>query len=178
YGDAGCIITNNDELAVKCRMYARHGALKKHQHQIEGINSRMDGLQAAILSVKLPHILGWTEKRIKNAQLYSQLLKEIPEIIIPGIRPDSKHTFHLYVVRSNKRNKLQAFLKENEIETAIHYPTALPNMEAYKYLHHTSADYKTASQYQDQILSLPMYPELTSESIEYITEKIKEFISE
>src|SRR5882724_5207572 len=100
YGDAGCMITNDDALAEKCRMFANHGALKKHHHQMEGINSRLDGLQAAILSAKLPYILEWTEKRNKNASLYNQHLSDIKEIILPKTRPESKHSFHLYVIRA------------------------------------------------------------------------------
>ena len=102
YGDAGCIITNDDALAEKCIMYARHGALKKHQHQIEGINSRLDGIQAAILSAKLPYILEWTTKRINNAMLYHKYLSGISEIVLPVVRPESKHTYHLFVIRTKK----------------------------------------------------------------------------
>ena len=177
YGDAGCIITNNDELALKVRMYARHGALKKHQHQIEGINSRMDGLQAAILDAKLPHILKWTDQRIKNAGLYDQHLAGIEDITLPKVRPDTKHTFHLYVIRTGRRNQLAEFLKENGIETAVHYPVALPNMKAYEYLGHSPADFPIASQFQDEILSLPLFPELTEQQIIYVAGKIREFFA-
>jgi dTDP-4-amino-4,6-dideoxygalactose transaminase len=175
YGDAGCIITNDDELALRCRMYARHGALKKHNHVIEGINSRLDGIQAAILAAKLPHILDWTESRITNAKLYNKYLGEIEEIILPIVRPDSKHSFHLFVIRTNEREKLAAFLKSKNIETAVHYPVALHNMEAYKYLGYTPNDFPVSNLYQDQILSLPMYPELSEAQIEYISKQIKEF---
>ncbi|MFL5808845.1 MAG: DegT/DnrJ/EryC1/StrS family aminotransferase, partial [Flavisolibacter sp.] len=97
YGDAGCIVTNDDELADKFRMFANHGALKKHHHLIEGINSRLDGLQAAILSAKLPFLENWTKQRIKNAALYDQYLDDIKSIVRPAVRPGSKHSFHLYV---------------------------------------------------------------------------------
>ena len=177
YGDAGCIITNNDELALKVKMYARHGALKKHQHQIEGINSRMDGLQAAILDAKLPHILKWTDLRIKNAGLYDKHLEGIEDIILPKVRPHTKHTFHLYVIRTVRRNQLAEFLKENGIETAVHYPVALPNMKAYEYLGHSPADFPIASQFQDEILSLPLFPELTEQQIIYVAGKIREFFA-
>jgi dTDP-4-amino-4,6-dideoxygalactose transaminase len=176
YGDAGCIITNDDSLAEKCRMFARSGALKKPFHQIEGINSRLDGLQAAILSTKLPHILSWTEKRIINANLYDRYLSNLDGINIPLRRPDTKHTFHLYVIRLQQRDALATFLNSKGIETAIHYPIALPNLPAYTYLEHKPSDFPTASKYQNQILSLPMYPELTEEMIQYIAEMIKEFL--
>jgi len=175
YGDAGCIITNDDDLALKCKMYARHGALKKHQHLMEGINSRLDGLQAAILSAKLPYILEWTEKRILNSHLYSKYLSDIREVILPVTRPGSKHTFHLYVIRTKYRNELAEFLKLKGIETAIHYPVALHNMPAYEYLNYQPTDFPVSNEYQDMILSLPMYPELSEESIIYVADSIKEF---
>ena len=175
YGDAGCIITNDDELAKRCKMYARHGALVKHQHIIEGINSRLDGLQAAILSAKLPHILEWTQKRIANARYYDEVLAGIPEVVIPKVRPNSKHTFHLYVIRAQKRDELAAYLKEKNIETAIHYPIPLPFMEAYKYLQQDEATFPVSQNYQHQILSIPMYPELTYEMMDYVAENIKAF---
>lgn len=178
YGDAGCIITNDAEFAVKCSMYARHGALKKHQHQMEGINSRMDGLQAAILSAKLPYILEWTDKRIANASLYQKYLNGISEIVLPVVRPESKHTFHLYVIRAKSRDSLQQFLKENGIETAIHYPTALPNMPAYKYLGDGTKGFEIAAKFQSEILSLPMYPELSEEQIAFIAKCIKNFYNQ
>lgn len=174
YGDAGAVITNDDALAEKVRMYANHGALKKHQHKIEGINSRLDSLQAAILGAKLPHLKTWTGKRIVNAGIYSELLKGT-SVQLPTIRPGTKHTFHLYVVRSQKRDALKIFLEQRNIQTAIHYPVALPNMQAYSYLGHTPKDFPVASKYQDEILSLPMYPELTREQIEYVAESVRAF---
>jgi dTDP-4-amino-4,6-dideoxygalactose transaminase len=177
YGDAGAIITNDAALAEKCKMYARHGALKKHQHQIEGINSRLDGLQAAILSAKLPHILNWTAARIRCADIYDQLLSQIPSIVTPKRRENTRHTFHLYVIRADKRDALAQHLKSCNIETAIHYPTALPNLKAYAYLGHDSVDFPVATAYQSQILSLPIYPELTRSQMEYVADCIKSFYS-
>jgi dTDP-4-amino-4,6-dideoxygalactose transaminase len=177
YGDAGCLITNDEQLAEKSRMYARHGALIKHQHQMEGINSRMDGLQAAILSAKLPYILQWTEQRISKASLYDKALSAIEEITVPAIRPDTRHTYHLYFIRARKRDRLAAFLKEKGIETAIHYPTALPNLPAYKYLGYKPADFPVATSLQEDALSLPIYPELTEEMIGHVAESINEFYS-
>lgn len=175
YGDAGCIITNDDELANRFRMFANHGALKKHQHQIEGINSRMDGLQAAILSAKLPYLKGWTDARIRNAGLYNKYLSGIEEICIPAVRPGTIHTFHLYMIRAKRRDALMNFLKENGVDTAIHYPTALPNLPAYAYLGYKHEDFPEATKAQSEILSLPMYPELTEEQIIYVSDCIKSF---
>lgn len=175
YGDAGCIITNDEGLAEKCRMYARHGALIKHQHQMEGINSRLDGMQAAILSAKLPYILEWTEQRIAKAALYDEMLSGIGELERPAVRPGTKHTYHLYIIRAQRRDALAAFLKEQGIETAIHYPTALPNLPAYKYLGHQPTDFPVATSLQHDSLSLPIYPELTKEMIAYTADAIKTF---
>ena len=175
YGDAGCILTQDKDLASRFKMFARHGALKKHEHEIEGINSRLDTIQAAVLNVKLPYILEWTEKRIQNAALYDKYLLGIGDIVCPQVRPDTKHSFHLYVIRTQKRDDLAAFLKDKGIETAIHYPTALPNMKAYKYLKYKPSDFPVATAYQNTMLSLPMCPELEKEQIIYIAECIKFF---
>jgi dTDP-4-amino-4,6-dideoxygalactose transaminase len=175
YGDAGCIITNDDELAEKCRTYARHGAKVKHKHIMEGINSRLDGIQAAILSQKLPHILEWTKKRIQNAVLYTELLKNVPEIICPVVRENTLHSFHLYVVKASNRKGLVQYLTESGVETAIHYPTALPNLPAYKYQASIPNDFPISSANQEVILSLPMYAELNLDQINYIVQKIIKF---
>jgi dTDP-4-amino-4,6-dideoxygalactose transaminase len=177
YGDAGCIITNDDALAIKCKRFARHGALIKHQHTIEGINSRLDGLQAAILTAKLPYILDWTAKRQANAQYYVSVLQDIEQITLPTVRPETEHTFHLYVIRAERRDKLATHLQQKGIETAIHYPIPLPLMEAYSYLGYTENDIPVSARYRNEILSLPMYPELTNEMMDYISHSIKDFYS-
>jgi len=170
YGDAGCIVTNDDKLAKVVRMFANHGAIKKHHHEFEGINSRLDGLQAAILSIKLKYINKWTELRIKRAGIYNELFAD-NNINLPAVHPLANHVFHLYVIRSENRNNLQTHLKDNGISTGIHYPTALPYLEAYKYLEHTPEDFPVAFEYSNKILSLPIYPELTTESQKYIKSK-------
>ena len=175
YGDAGCIVTNDDSMAEKCRMYANHGALQKHHHKMEGINSRMDGLQAAILSAKLPYIHSWTEQRIAAASLYDQHLAGIEEINLPALRPNTKHTYHLYVIRARKRDELAKYLNANGIETAVHYPTALPNLPAYQYLGYQSSDFPVATRLQQVILSLPLYPEIKKEQITYVAQQIRKF---
>lgn len=178
YGDAGCIITNDDDLAARFRMYANHGALIKHQHKMEGINSRMDGLQAAILTAKLPHILQWTKQRIQNAALYDKYLAGIEEVETPKVRPNSRHTYHLYVIKAQRRDELMAYLKENGIETAIHYPTPLPNLPAYAHLGTQPSDFPVATEHQQLILSLPMYPELEEKAIAYTAKVIRSFYSD
>jgi len=177
YGDGGAIVTNDDELAKKIRMYANHGSLTKHNHEMEGINSRLDGLQAAILSVKLNYIDDWNKKRYRSGLFYNAFLKNIPEVVTPKLRANASHIFHLYVIRTKKRDELQKFLKEKGIETGLHYPTALPFMKAYQYLKHQPEDFPVAYQCQSEILSLPMFPELSEATIVQIVEQIKKFFS-
>lgn len=177
YGDAGCILTNDNDLADKFRMFANHGALKKHQHMIEGVNSRMDGLQAGILTAKLPFILKWTKERQRCANTYIRLLDGNKYVKCPIIRDNSKHSFHLFVIQVDKRDELQIFLKENGIETVIHYPKALVNLKCYEYLNLNTSNYPIATSQESKILSLPIYPELTDSMIEFIVEKINEFYS-
>lgn len=175
YGDAGAVLTNDDELAKKVRMYANHGALVKHQHEMEGINSRLDGLHAAVLSVKLPHIHEWNSLRLKHSLYLNEKLKGIEGLEIPKIRANGKHIFHLYVVKVDRRDEFQKYLKENGIETAIHYPTSLPLLPCYKYLNQTEKDFPVSAANQKKIISLPMFPEMTTEQLDYMAEVIRGF---
>lgn len=177
YGDAGAIISNDDAFAVKARMFANHGALKKHHHEIEGINSRMDGLQAAILSVKLPHILEWNRLRHVHALEYNSAIESIDGVAVPKIHPQAKHVFHLYVIRADRRDELQKYLQEQGISTGIHYPTPLPFLKAYEYLGHKPEDFPVAFDYQHKILSLPMFPELTGAMIQKVADRIADFVA-
>ncbi len=178
YGDAGAIVTNNEELALRARMIANHGRTEKYNHELEGVNSRMDGFQGAILGVKLQHLSDWTENRRRNAYLYNKYLKGTG-LVTPEEIADVKAVYHLYVVRvdSDKRESFQAFLKSKGIATGIHYPIALPNLTAYKYLGHTENDFPEASRASHEIVSLPMFPELHEEQIAYLAEQAKEFQS-
>ncbi len=177
YGDGGAIITDNEDIAKKIRMYANHGRSEKYNHEFEGINSRLDGMQAAILSVKLKYLDEWNLKRNKNAKIYNDKLKGVGDIKIPVIADGRDHVFHLYVIRTKKRDELKEFLADNSIFCGIHYPITLPNLKAYSYLNHKPEDFPVSSGLQNEILSLPMFPELTIEQINYITGKIKEFFS-
>lgn len=168
YGDAGAIITNNDKLAENCRLFANHGALKKHQHQIEGINSRLDGLHAAILDVKLKYIDEWNSRRREIANVYNSIFKDNEEIITPKERENSEHTYHLYVIRVKERDKLKEEFKEKEIQTQIHYPMPLPFLKPYEYQQNKPEDFPVAWKYKDMILSLPVYAEMDKEEILFI----------
>lgn len=175
YGDAGCIVTNDDELAERFTRFARHGALIKHQHSMEGINSRMDGLQAAILSVKLPHLEEWTRARKRCAQLYREALQGISEIRLPSERPQCRHTYHLFVIECPRRDQLMHHLARHDIEISIHYPTPLPLMPAYARLGHVPSDFPVAHRLSQEILSLPMFAELRPDQIEYVAQTIQSF---
>ena len=172
YGDAGAIVTNDEALANRVRMLANHGRLKKYEHEIEGYNSRLDTLQAAILSVKLRHLRAWTHKRQQNASTYSQLLARATSIVAPVTHPDATHVFHLYVVRVQQREKVQQVLKEAGIATGIHYPIPLHMQPAYKHLGLPTGSFPVAERFASEILSLPMYPELTSDQIAFICDTL------
>jgi len=174
-GDAGAIVTNDHALAEKITMFARHGGLKKGDHQIEGINSRLDGLQAAILSVKLPYLSKWTALRQGLAGRYTDLLSKLAEITVPWVAEGREHVWHLYVIRSDRRDNLAEFLSRNGVQTVINYPIALPFLPAYKKFDCQPADFPNAFRNQSRVLSLPIYPELTDLQINRVIELIDEF---
>jgi dTDP-4-amino-4,6-dideoxygalactose transaminase len=173
YGDAGCVITNQDDFQRKARLYANHGGLK--QHLMEGINSRLDPLQAAILTVKSRYLEQWTNQRTANAHLYFDWLHGLEPVKLPHIRPRTCHTFHQFVIRAVRRNELKEFLSNAGIQTMIHYPLALPNLPAYHYLGHTRLEFPVSDQCQDEVLSLPIYPGLLPGQIEYVCVMIRDF---
>lgn len=175
YGDAGAVITNDDNFARKARLFANHGSLQKHIHEIEGINSRLDAIQAVVLNVKLNHIDEWNRARHEHGLKYNSLLADFPTVKCPKLRDNAFHIFHVYSLRAPKRDALADYLKSKGISTGIHYPVALPFMPAYGYLKHKPSDFPTAYQCQGEILSLPMYPELSDGQIEYVSQSIKEF---
>lgn len=174
-GDAGAIVTNDLDLANKMSMFARHGGLKKGDHKIEGINSRMDGIQAAILSVKMLKIKEWTSLRQVKANRYSKYLKGIDGISIPVVASESECVWHLYVIKAERRDDLAAFLSKRGIQTVINYPTALPFLDAYDYLDSKPDDFPNSYRNQSKILSLPIFPELTNNQMDRIISSIKDF---
>jgi dTDP-4-amino-4,6-dideoxygalactose transaminase len=175
YGDAGCIITHDDDLAIRCRMFANHGALIKHAHLIEGINSRMDSIQAAVLNIKLPYLKHWTEVRRANANYYRSVLKNIDQIQCVPEKKNTIHSYHLFIIVCENRDALKQHLGESGIETAIHYPTPLPLLKAYSKYSYSEEQFPVASLASKKILSLPMYPELTQSQIRTIADSIQEF---
>ena len=176
YGDAGALVTDNETWAADARMFANHGRVKKYDHDFEGVNSRLDGLQAAILNVKLRHIEKWTEGRRRAAAWYNKALAG-SKVVTPVERDDVRAVYHLYIIRvpNGQRDALQAYLNANGVSTGIHYPIALPYLNAYSYLKHTEKDFPEALAASGEILSLPMFPELTEEQVEYVAQTIREF---
>ncbi len=172
-GDAGCLVTNRGDVAEFAALFARHGG--KGEHVMEGINSRLDGLQAAILNVKLRHLRRWTAERQHLAARYDELLADIPGIRTPMRRAECEHVFHLYVIRSQRRDALRERLHERGIPTLINYPKALPFYPAYAYLGHTPADFPVAYRHQGEILSIPLYPELEASQVEAVADAIRSF---
>jgi dTDP-4-amino-4,6-dideoxygalactose transaminase len=176
YGDAGCIMTNDDRLADWMATFARHGG--KGEHVMEGINSRMDGLQGAILNVKLPHLPAWTEARRRVAARYDELLKCVGDLVTPKVAPGREHVYHLYVIRTDKRDALRKHLTDAGIATVLNYPKALPFYPAYAYLGHIPQDFPVAYANQSRILSLPIYPEMSREMIDHVSSCIRSFFQE
>lgn len=175
-GDAGAILTNNDKLAENMTMFCRHGGLKKGDHVIEGINSRMDGLQAAILNIKLPKLATWTKLRQAAAAKYTELLGSIEGLEAPSVAEGCEHVWHLYVIKIDDRDGLKNHLKSENIQTVINYPIALPFLPAYEKLGHRSEDFPNAYKNQSKILSLPIFGEITEHQIGRVCESIKSFI--
>ena len=173
YGDAGALVTNDDRLAEWTAAFARHGG--KGEHTMEGINSRMDGIQGAVLSVKLPYLDQWTTARRRVAATYDRLLAGAGDLAIPVVAPTRDHVYHLYVVRTSRRDELKKHLGDAGIGTSLNYPKALPFYPAYAYLNHKQADFPVAYANQSRILSLPIFPEMTDAVIAYVAERIIEF---
>jgi dTDP-4-amino-4,6-dideoxygalactose transaminase len=176
YGDAGCIVTNRNEIEKEIRNFANHGGL--HEHVMEGINSRLDPLQAAMLTVKIRHLKAWTAQRIAHAALYRELLNDLKQLALPETRANTVHTFHLYVIRTPQRDGLKDFLARKGIQTLIHYPAALHNLPAYTYLKLTEKEFPVATECQRTVLSLPLYPELSREQIAYVCQSIHQFFGQ
>jgi dTDP-4-amino-4,6-dideoxygalactose transaminase len=174
YGDGGALVTDNHAWAATARMIANHGRTKKYDHDFEGVNSRLDGLQAAILSVKLRHLDDWTEQRRNVARLYNQALKGL-DVVTPVELDDVRAVYHLYVIRvpDGGRSRLQEHLKAEGVNTGIHYPIALPYLNAYRHLGHSENDFPESLKASGEILSLPMFPEMTDEQVGYVAERIR-----
>jgi len=174
YGDGGAITTNNLELASQCRKISNHGRISKYDHVFEGRNSRLDGLQAAILNVKLSYLDSWIETRIRNASLYLKELHSVGDIILPVRQVWAKQAYHLFVIRTSRRDGLQSYLSKKNIETGIHYPISLPKLKAYEYMGQANNIF-FANDVGNDILSLPIGEHLSVSDIKLVIAAIKGF---
>ena len=177
-GEGGAVTTNNEQIAQKIRMIRDHGQAKKYYHDMEGYDGRLDAIQAGFLSIKLKNLPEWNEKRRRNASIYSNLfnLHPTPNTLIPPYVPDwAKPVYHLYIAGVPQREKLQAYLNEKGIGTGLHYPIPLHLQKAYAGKGYTDGDYPVTEKVSKEILSLPLFPELTEEQIGYVVSEIKKF---
>lgn len=175
YGDGGAVITDDGALARKVRMLADHGRERKFDHEFEGMSSRLDALQAAILTAKLPHLGFWNYRRYLGALTYEVNLQHQADIMLPDIPANRKnHVFHCYVVRLKDRDGVRARLAEKGIETGLHYPVALPFAKAYSRFGHQPEDFPEAFAFTQECLSLPLYPELTGDKIAFVADSLIE----
>ncbi|WP_321469673.1 DegT/DnrJ/EryC1/StrS family aminotransferase [Halarcobacter sp.] len=173
YGDGGAIITNNQELANKCRMYANHGRSSKYGHEFEGVNSRLDSIQAVVLSVKLKYLDNWIKRRQEVANLYLDKLEKIENISLPKVNKDTQPVWHLFVIKVKNRDSLKEKLQKEGIQSGIHYPTALPKLKAYEYLFDEEyLSYKACNE-DSLLLSLPMGEHLENKEIDYVVEVLR-----
>jgi dTDP-4-amino-4,6-dideoxygalactose transaminase len=175
YGEAGAVVTNNQALAEKVRMFRDHGQSKKYYHDMIGWNARMDGIQGAVLGVKLKYLPGWTEARRNNAALYNKMISTLAGIKTPAESENAKHVYHIYPILVKNREALIAHLDKKGISSGIHYPVPVHLTDAYKFLGHKKGDFPVSEQCADKLVSLPMYPELTKNQIKYIVDSIAEF---
>jgi dTDP-4-amino-4,6-dideoxygalactose transaminase len=175
YGDGGAITTNDKELADKIRMLRQYGEIKKYEHSLIGYNSRLDELQAAILRVKLKHLNEWNESRRKIASMYNDLLSTINSMTLPKEFENRHHVYHLYVIRSAKRDKLREFLANKGVSTGMHYPIPLHMQNAYSHLGYARGSFPETEKAATQILSLPIFPEITEKEVQHVCDCIKSF---
>ncbi len=177
-GDAGAVTTNDSILAEKIRILRNYGSSKKYQNEVIGYNMRLDELQAAFLSVKLKRLQAWTKQRQEIASWYNEALKGIGGLTLPQTVTGAAHVYHLYVIRTEKRDELQTFLKQNGIGTLIHYPIPPHLQAAYVSLGFKKGDFPIAEEIANTCLSLPIWPGMTKEQVEYIALKVLKFARE
>jgi len=174
YGEGGGVTTDDEEIAQKVKMLRDHGSPKKFYHEYVGNNCRLEGIQGAVLAVKLKHLDRWNDGRRKNADLYRKYLKGT-DVGLPREMPYAKHVYHVFCIRVKDRENLINFLKDKGIFTNIHYPIPIHLQKAYSFLGYKKGDFPVTEGCMDQILSLPMFAELTEEEIKYTADCIKEF---
>jgi len=177
FGDAGGVVTSDEAFAQKVRMLANHGRLSKYEHLIEGVNSRLDTFQAAVLLTKLKYLNEWNALRQRWAGLYQQMLADIPDLKLPHVTSPQAHVYHLYVVQTTRRDELLAHLQAQGIAAGIHYPIPLHLQPALNYLGYRKGDFPVAEQLASRCLSLPLFPEMTEDEIRTVVEAVYSFFT-
>ena len=175
-GDAGAIILNDEKLAEKARKFCNHGRSQKYFHEFAGVNSRMDTIQAAVLNVKLRHLDEWVEARNRVAKSYIDELADVSEIVLPKIHPETLDAWHLFVIKTEKRDNLREYLKNSGVETGIHYPLSLPEQPVFASHLNYCADYRAVKE-SKTLLSLPIGEHLGVKEVAFVAGKIKEFFT-
>ncbi|MBI2010395.1 MAG: DegT/DnrJ/EryC1/StrS family aminotransferase [Candidatus Chisholmbacteria bacterium] len=178
FGDGGALVTNSRHLATLIKKLRNDGSITKYHHELIGSKSRLDTLQAAVLSTKLKYLTQWNKLRRRHASLYSRLLTQISGVLLPQEAPYSYHNYHLYVIEVPHRDQLQRYLSKKGISTVIHYPTPIHLQPAYKHLGYKRGDFPITEKTAKRILSLPMFPELTDKEIHFVVQHIKQFLAE
>ena len=176
-GDAGALTTNDEGLACRVKLLRNYGSKQKYHHEATGYNMRMDECQAAFLSVKLKYLENWTKQRQEIAAMYTESLKEIDDLVLPFKHPDADHVYHLYVIRSQRRDHLQQHLQKKGIGTLIHYPVAIHLQPAYTHLGYKKGSFPISEEIADTCLSLPLWPGMKQSHVNRITEEIKSFFA-
>ncbi|MDH7603243.1 MAG: DegT/DnrJ/EryC1/StrS family aminotransferase [Armatimonadota bacterium] len=177
YGDAGMVLTNSDEIAEKLRLLRDNGRTTWYEHAIIGYNSRLDGIQAAVLRIKLRRLNEWVEARRRHAKRYGELLSDVENIVLPKEKPDVRHSYYVYVVRVKDRDTFMARLKEKGIGCGVHYPVPLHLQPAYAFLGGKEGDHPVSERYAKEIVSIPMYPELTDDQVADVAAAIREAVA-
>jgi dTDP-4-amino-4,6-dideoxygalactose transaminase len=177
FGEAGAVVTGNDELANQIRMLGNHGQSRKNVHSLVGWNSRMDGIQAAVLRIRLRHLEMENRLRRDHALRYNRALADLPGLVLPAVMNDRNHVFHLYALRARDRGRLIDTLGAKEIGCGLHYPVPVHLQPAYRHLGYRRGDFPVAEQSADELVSLPMFPEMTQDQIAFVTAAVTESVT-
>jgi dTDP-4-amino-4,6-dideoxygalactose transaminase len=176
FGEAGAVVTANEELRIKIQMLRDHGQAKKYHHAVIGWNARMDGIQGAVLRIKLKHLTKANKARRDNARLYDHHLADLVEVTTPVEAEYARHVYHLYVVRVRNRDHIQRALANRGISCGIHYPIPVHLQEAYAFLGHRRGEFPVSERYAEEFLSLPMFPELTGQQVDMVAQELRTLV--
>ena len=178
YGDGEAIVTSDEELYQKLKMLRNYGSSKKYYHDTIGYNSRLDTIQAAVLSVKLKYLAEWNKRRFACAKIYNERLKGIGDLVLPDLGDPGNHVFHLYVIRTSNRDALLKYLNDKGVQCGIHYPVPIYSLGAYSFLNYKCENFPITEKFSKQIISLPIYPELSKDQIDEVVSVVKDFYKE